>query len=374
MHALPKTPERAAAKRLESVDALRGFDMFWIVGGRELLLATIALFVSPVPASVEYQLEHVPWESFSFSAWDLIMPLFLFVSGVALPFSLSKWSGSNESRKGLYLRLARRILILWVLGIAVQGNLLDWNLDKLKLYSNTLQAIAAGYLIATIFLLTMSVRVQVAATAALLLGYWALLMWVPVPGAGPDPLDPWTNLTKYVDKAVLGRFADTWMYTWIVPSLGFGATVMFGAFAGHILRSGVPETKKFQRLLGVGVACLALGWIWSYWFPFIKYIWSSSMNLWAGGWCFLLLAIFYWVIDIRGYRKWAFPLVVIGTNAIAVYVATHLFDFSLISDVFVGELAPRLGAFGDFLRALGAFLVAWLILLYMYRKKTFIRI
>lgn len=349
--------------------------MFWIMGGRELVLAAIALFISPVPAAVEYQLEHVPWEDFSFSAWDLIMPLFLFVSGVALPFSLSKWSDSNENRTGLYLRLARRLVILWILGMAVQGNLLDWNLDKLKLYSNTLQAIAAGYLIATIFLLTMkSIRVQIVATIALLVGYWALLMWVPVPGGGDNPLDPWTNLTKYVDKTVLGRFSDTWMYTWIVPSLGFGATVMMGVFAGHILRADATETKKFQRLLGAGVACLAAGWIWSYWHPFIKYIWSSSMNLWAGGWCFVLLALFYWAIDVRGYRRWAFPLIVIGTNAIAVYVATHLFDFSQFSKVFVGELVPRWGDFGNFLLALGTFLIPWLILLYMYKKKTFIRI
>ncbi len=370
----PAAETAAPSKRLASVDALRGFDMFWIIGGRELVLATVALFISPVPASVEFQLEHVPWESFTFSAWDLIMPLFLFVSGVSLPFSLSKWGAPGEGRTGMYLRLARRLLILWILGMAVQGNLFAWDLDKLKLYSNTLQAIAAGYLIAVIFMLTMSVRVQVIATAALLIGYWAIVMWMPFPERGADPFDPWTNITKYVDKLVLGRFTDTWMYTWVLPSLSFGATVMFGVFAGYILRSGAADMKKFQRLLLAGVGCLVAGWVWGYQFPFIKYIWSSSMNLWAGGWCFVLLAVFYWVIDIRGFRKWAFPLIVIGTNAIAVYVATHLLDFDDMADVFVGKLAPQIGAFGGFLQALLTFLIPFLILLYMYKKKTFIRL
>ncbi len=365
--------EAPAVKRLASVDALRGFDMFWIIGGRELLLAIVALFVTPVPVWLEYQLDHPPWEDYSFAAWDIIMPLFLFVSGVSLPFSMTKWN--EGGRRNFYLRLARRLTILWILGMAIQGNLLDWDLDKLRLYSNTLQAIAAGYLIATIFLLTLSMRGQIVATIALLIGYWAILMFVPVPehGAG-NVTDPWNNVAKYVDKAVLGRFTDKWMYAWVLASLGFGATVMMGVFGGHVLRSKATETKKFSTLVGIGAGCLAAGWIWSYWHPFIKYIWTSSMNLWAGGWCFLLLAVFYWVIDMRGYRKWAFPLIVIGTNAIAVYTATHLFDFGLVSDVFVGELKPRLGDFGAFLSALGTFLVPWLILLYMYKKKTFIRL
>lgn len=360
------------AKRLASVDALRGFDMFWIMGGREFILSFAALIFSGAPPWLDHQLEHVPWEGFV--AWDLIMPLFIFVSGVALPFSMSKWKGSGDSKRSFYLRVARRLVILWILGMAVQGNLLAWDLDKLRLYTNTLQSIASGYLIGTIFLLTMSIRTQLIATAGLLLSYWAILEFAPVPDIGAGVLEPWKDFANYFDDLVLGHFADGGNYTWVISSLGFGATLMMGVFAGHALRSNESDQQKLNMLLAMGIGCLATGWIWSIWHPMIKHIWTSSMNLWAGGWCFLLLAAFYWIIDVRGYKKWAFPLIVIGTNAIAVYVATHLFNFRHISNIFVGSLVERLENFGVFLSAFGALLVPWLILLYMYKKKTFIRL
>ena len=365
-------PAVAVSQRLASVDALRGFDMFWIAGGRELLLATVALFSYPVPAWLEFQLEHAPWELHTFSAWDLIMPLFLFLSGVALPFSITKWGQGGRAR--FYMRLARRLVILWVLGIAIQGNLFEWNIEKLKLYSNTLQAIAAGYLIASVFLLTLSYRAQIAATASLFAGYWVLLEFVSYAGHAAGVIDPSNNMAKYVDTLVLGHFSDTWHYTWVLSSLGFGGTVMLGTFAGNVLRGKRTEIGKTGVLFGLGAACLIIGWVWSYQHPFNKYIWSSSMNLWACGWCFVLLAAFYWVIDVQGFRAWAFPLIVIGANAIAIYVATHLFDFGGVSGIFIEHLTTRLGRFGEFMDTLGAFLVPWLILLYMWKKKTFIRL
>jgi predicted acyltransferase len=127
-------------------------------------------------------------------------------------------------------------------------------------------------------------------------------------------------------------------------------------------------------LLAAGVGCLAAGWIWGIWFPIIKHIWTSSMVLWAGGLSYLLLAAFYWVIDVQGIRKWAFPLVILGMNAIAVYVAAHLIDFKAIASVFVGNLVERWGVFGSFLLAFTTFMIPWLILLYMYKKKTFVRV
>jgi predicted acyltransferase len=154
----------------------------------------------------------------------------------------------------------------------------------------------------------------------------------------------------------------------------FAVSVAQGAFAGHVLRSEKTPNKKVLTLLGIGVACLMAGWIWSLSFPIVKHLWTSSMVLWSGGWCYLLLGLFYWVIDVKCYRKWAFPLVVIGVNAITVYTVTRLYDFGDISDIFLEHLAPRLGAFGSFLSEFGALLVPWLILLYMYRKKTFIRV
>ncbi|MBM3288587.1 MAG: hypothetical protein FJY92_00400 [Candidatus Hydrogenedentes bacterium] len=365
-------PDAGPPARLASVDALRGFDMFWIIGGREVLLAVVALVAYPAPAWLEFQLEHPPWELHTFAAWDLIMPLFLFVSGVALPFSMSKWSAPGRMK--FYARLVRRLVILWVLGMAVQGNLFEWDLAKLRLYSNTLQAIAAGYLIATIVLMAFPRRGQIAATAALFIGYWALLEFVSYTGHAAGVIEPANNVAKHVDQLVLGRFSDNWHYTWVLSSLGFGGTVMMGAFAGMVLKAGRPARNTIGTLAVLAAACLAVGWVWGYQHPFNKYIWSSSMNLWACGWCFALLAVFYWAVDVKGMRALAFPLIVIGANAIAVYTATHLFDFGTISGIFLDHLTPRLGRAGALLDTAGALLVPWLILLYLWRKKTFIRL
>lgn len=360
------------SERLGSIDALRGFDMFWIIGGNTALLAFLGMFVNPVPEWLTRQFEHVEW--IGFSAWDLIMPLFLFVSGVSLPFSLAKWAGKGRKRTGLYFRLVRRILLLWVLGMMVQGNLLRFDMSQLHWYSNTLQSIASGYLVATILLLTMSIRWQIIATGGLLAGYWVLLAFVPIPGHGAGVLEPHVNLAMYVDEAVLGRFRDGTTYTWVLSSMGFAASVLLGALGGHVLRSDRSPSKKIFTLLAVGAGCLAAGWIWGIWFPIIKHIWTSSMVLWAGGWSFLLLAGFYWVIDVMKFRKWAFPFVVIGMNAIGVYVATHLIDFGHISEGLVGHLAKQSGQAGPFVIEFTALLMVWLILFYLYRKKTFLRV
>jgi predicted acyltransferase len=179
-----------------------------------------------------------------------------------------------------------------------------------------------------------------------------------------------------IDNVILGRFRDGTSYTWVLSGLGFSATVLLGVLSGHLLRSGIRPRAKLACLVAAGVACLILGWVWENWlgFPIIKHIWSSSMVLWAGGWSFLLLALFYGVIDVAGFHKWAFPFVVIGMNAIAVYMGVGFINFGDISNRLVGGLSRHLGDYGDVLRSFTAFVIMWLVLLYMYRKRTFIRI
>jgi predicted acyltransferase len=314
----------------------------------------------------------VPWEGFSF--WDLIMPLFLFITGVSMPFSFAKRIEEGKGRSALYGKIFRRTIVLFLLGIAAQGNLFKWDLSKLHLYCNTLQAIAAGYFVAGLVMLNTSIGGQVAVAVALLAGFWVLMAFIPVPGHAAGVLEPNANLALYVDEVILRSFRDGTTYTWILSSMTFAATVILGVLAGHILRSQKRDSVKVLQLTGAGLVCLALGWVWGIWFPIIKHLWTSSMVLWSAGWCYLLLALFFAVIDVWRVRAWAFPLAVIGMNAIAVYMATRLFDFRKIGDIFVGELAPGLGAFGEFLRVLAAFLIVWLILYYMYRKRTFLRV
>jgi predicted acyltransferase len=360
------------SRRLMSIDALRGFDMFWIIGGGVIIASLDEIFNHPATAFLKQQLNHVEWQGFRFE--DLIMPLFLFIVGAAMPFSFNKRFAKGSSKKQIYSHIARRVIILWVLGMLIQGNLLSYDISKLKIYSNTLQAIAAGYLFASIIILQFKIRWQLVTTGGLLLLFWALMEWVPVPGYGAGVLTEEGNPAIYIDNLVLGRFSDGSSYTWILSSITFTTTVMLGVIAGHLLRSQKTQAVKTLGLLTVGISSLLLGMVWDIWFPIIKHLWTSSFVLFSGGLCYLLLAVFYLVIDVWGFKKWAFGFVVIGMNAIAVYTATKMFDFRKIADVFVGGLTERLGNCNDLIRAVIALTIVWLILYWMYRKKTFIKI
>jgi predicted acyltransferase len=260
--------------------------------------------------------------------------------------------------------------------MAAQGNLLDFDLSRLSLYCNTLQAIGAGYLIAGLIMLNVGVVMQIATTALLLLVYWALLMWVPVADLGTGVLQPDANVALAVDQYLLGSFRAQNSYTWILSSMGFGATVLLGVLSGHVLRSRLTPWLRVAALTAIGVGCLAGGWIWDHWLglPIIKHIWTSSMVLWAGGWSFLLLALFYLVIDVLNFRRLAFPFIVIGMNAITIYMAHHFISFNDIADGLVGGLASHLGDAGPALIAFTTMSLVWLLLYHMYRHKIFLRI
>lgn len=362
--------QTGASERMVSIDALRGFDMFWISGGREFILGMLALVVHPFPAWLQYQAGHVDW--IGFSAWDLIMPLFLFITGVALPFAMSARAAQPDAV--FYRRLARRVALLWLLGMIAQGNLLEclwhWSTEELHLYSNTLQAIASGYLIAAVAMRYTDIRGQAVLCACLLLAYWLLLRFVPFPGHPAGTLEPQANLALWVDETILGRFRDGTTYTWILSSLAFAATVLLGVMGGHILRSDRAPMQKVFALLGMGIACLAGGWVWGLFFPIIKHLWTSSMVLWAAGWSFALLAVFHWAIDVRQYRKAAFYFTVIGANSILAYMAGEVWPD--IFEYLFGD--PKFGSFRFVLAASVAVASLWAILYALYRKKIFIRV
>lgn len=367
--------EKEAPDRVIAIDALRGFDMFWITGGDRVLLALSAVLFMKFPgvqAALEHQFHHVPWgERLVF--YDLIMPLFLFIVGASMPFSFSRRLERGGSKTALYKKIAWRTFVLFILGMISQGNLLKFDLDSLAIYCNTLQAIAAGYCIGGIIMLNTGVRGQCVATGILLVVFWALLTFAPVPGHGAGVLLPDANFALYVDDTVLGEFSDGKAYTWVLSSLGFAATVLLGILSGHILRADTGQWTKLKRLLAVGVGLIVLGELWGLFHPIIKYIWTPSMTVWTAGWCFLFLALFYFLIDIRGYRRWAFPFVVLGANALVAYMAGYFIRFEGIAEViFHGE--KRMGVSGDLLQAFAAFMILWLALYWMYRKKIFVKI
>jgi predicted acyltransferase len=187
---------------------------------------------------------------------------------------------------------------------------------------------------------------------------------------------PFSFARRIVDQWVLGAFRDGTPYTWVLSSMTFTATVLLGVLAGQVLRSHHAPPIKCCFIMMMGVSALATGWLWSTWlqFPMIKHLWTSSMVLWSAGWSYLLLALFYLLIDIAGWRRWAFPLVVIGMNAITIYVAYWFIPFRAVGESLAGGLARHAGAAGPMVIAFATLLLVWLMLYHLYRQRIFLRV
>lgn len=376
-------------KRLASLDILRGFDLFCLI----LLCPFLHAFYRTGPYvwldPVMRQFDHVKWEGFAF--WDLVMPLFMFMAGVSIPFAFSKYTERREGYGKIYRRIFRRVMVLWVLGMICQGNLLSLNLSALKLFSNTLQAIAVGYLIASLVFLHFSRKMQLGIAAGLLLIYWGGMSFVTVAGYGGGNYTPDGNLAEWVDRVILGHwrdgavsdgnggvlFASWYNYTWIWSSLNFGVTVMTGMFAGEILRSRKKEVEKVICLAGWGVALVIAGWLWNWQMPVIKRIWTSSMVLVSSGYCFLLMGLFYYIVDYRGWHKGLDWLKVIGMNSIVAYllsVEVNVMDFSCIGNSLFYGLSPYIGEeFYHLLLVVTNLGIVYLILYVLYRQRLFLK-
>jgi predicted acyltransferase len=367
--------------RLVSIDALRGFDMFWIAGGEDIFKA-LARWLNergwidrPIREHVETQLEHVEWDGFRF--YDLIFPLFLFVVGVVLPFSLGKLRERGEPNSALYWRIFRRTVLLFALGLLC-NNMLQMDFANLRV-AGVLQRIALCYGLAALVVMHTGPRGQAVVTVALLVGYWALLAFVPAPESFAGDYSKQTNLAGYVDRhwlpgKIMKAYYEFGDNEGILSTFPAVATALLGALAGQLLLARQTPWKKVFGLVAAGFLCLAAGYLWSYRFPIIKNIWTSSFVLWAGGWSFLLLAFFYAVIDVLQFRAWAFFFVVIGANAITIYVVPHFIDFDKIARFFFGGLINHSGSFGPVLHAIGVVGIEWLFLLYLYRKRIFLRV
>lgn len=361
-------------ERVLSVDALRGFDMFWIMGGDIGFQSLDKVFHNKISGFIKMQFDHTEWFGFHFE--DIIMPLFLFLVGVSMAYSFRKRLTNAVSDKGIWIHTIKRVIILWILGMIVQGNLLTLDPEKIEFYSNTLQAIASGYLISTILILYLPVSYQILSSLGLIILYWVLVALIPVGGTTANAYAMQGNLPMYIDDVILGQFRGWWHYAWILPSLNFGATTMIGVFAGYIMQSPTEKIKKIQNFLIIGSLLIILGLVMNFWHPIVKKIWTSSFVLFSGGICILLLAIFFLIVDVWGVRKGIKWMIVIGSNAIFAYVAWHLFAVSFrgIAEVFLNGLKPWLGNWFEVLSIFGGTLVLFLILRYMHKNKTFVKI
>lgn len=371
--------DAAKPARLMSLDALRGFDMMWIMGADALGGVALAMTEgrNDWVRHLADQLEHVPWEGFHF--YDLIFPLFVFIAGVSMVFSV----GRTEREKGkdeAFVRLLKRSFLIFLLGVLYyEGWSKGW--DQVR-WMGVLQRIAISYLGAGFCFIFLKPRTCVAVTVGLLLGYWGLLALVPVPGVGAGNFEEGKNLANWIDREFLpGRkWYGTYDPEGLLSNLPAIATCLLGTFAGRWLQRA--DRSGGQKVVGLAVAgavMLGLGYAWWPLFPVIKKLWTSSYVLVAGGWSCLLLALFLWLVDVRGWKTWCQPFVWVGLNPIAVYLAANVVNFdNLAQRIAGGQVAGGLNAavphLGDLLLAVvgigWGFLLAW----FLNRRKLYLRI
>jgi len=375
---MPNNPPRT--ERLVSLDVFRG-----------ITIAGMILVNNPGSwEHIYWPLEHAQWHGWT--PTDLVFPFFLFIVGVAITLAFASRVESGRSTRDLYVKVIRRTLIIFAIGLFLNG-FPYFNFAELRI-PGVLQRIAICYFLASIIFLNTKVRTQVAITIALLVVYWLLVKLVPAPGFAAGDLTKEGSLPSFVDRVVFGKhvWAQAKVYDpegllSTVPAL---ATTLMGVLAGHWLRTSKSAYEKVAGLFVVGALCTAVGWAWNAFFPINKALWTSSYVLFTGGLALQFLAICYWVIDIKGYRKWAKPFEVFGVNALALYIGAGLMadllgvikltgadgskvplGFWIYDNVFTPLASPINASLAFAI----CFVLVWLALMWiLYRRKIFIKV
>ncbi len=374
---MEKQTELKKPDRLLSLDALRGFDMFWIMGGENIIHALAQLTQWTLFIWLGTQMEHVEWNGFRF--YDNIFPLFLFIAGVTMPFSLTRRMERGDSKSQLYAHIIFRGLLLVLLGF-IYNDLLRFDFDNQR-YASVLGRIGLAWMFAAIIFINTKTRGQIIWFSAILLGYWAIMMLVPVPGFGAGVLTKEGSLVGYIDRLFLpGRLYltvhDPEGILSAIPAIG---TALMGVLTGKFLkfkREDLAPIKKGIYILIAGIISISLGWIWNLAFPVNKNLWTSSFVLVAGGWSLVYLSIFYLIIDVWKYKKWAFFFIVIGLNPITIYLAqAGMINFQSTTLYFFGGLLKSMPELWQNLFGVILYVgVSWLFLYFLYKKKIFLKV
>ena len=383
--------------RLVSLDAYRGFVMLAMASGGLALAKAAGLHPNSFVWEVlKYQTDHVAWRGCSF--WDLIQPSFMFIVGVAMPFSFASREARGEGRAEQFRHALARSMVLVLLGVFLAS---AWNKQTNWAFTNVLAQIGLGYPF-VFLLLGRSARAQFAAAVAILVGYWLLFAVYPAPGTG-FPFEEWGAsadrnglagfLAHWAKNANVATAFDRWFLN-LFPhpsgepfrsseggyaTLNFipsAATMLFGVLAGELLRSDATPVRKLGILVLASIAGLSLGYALDETVcPIVKRIWTPSWTIFSAGWTCLLLAFFYAMIDVAGIRRWAFPMVVVGVNSIAFYMMAQLMkpfvagqlQIHIGQDIFEGDYGPTV-------KAVSVLFVFWLIAYGMFRQKILVRI
>lgn len=369
---------RQETQRLASLDALRGFDMLWITGGQKIVFALATVTGLPSLQWLNTQMHHVEWNGFAF--YDMIFPLFLFLSGVSMPFSFSKRLEKGESKNRIYLHALKRMLLLVLFGMIYNG-VFHSSFNEMR-FASVLGRIGIAWFLAALIYLNTSLRGQIIWFWAILVSYCLAMLFIPVPGFGAGVLTPEGNLSGYIDRLILpGKLyiENTMEAEGILSTIPAISTALLGVFAGHFLKISdekIDRIKKSIILIVSGMAFLIIGMAWSTFFPINKMLWTSSFVLFVGGLSLMLLGVFYFIIDALNYKKWSFFFTVIGLNSITIYLVQYkIIDFNKVRDFLFGTLINSMPEFIKpvLSQSIYVFLI-WAFLYFLYKNKIFLKI
>lgn len=367
--------EKIISQRLYSLDALRGFDMFWIIGADEFFHQLEKATGSSFWGSVSIQFTHPSWNGFHL--YDLIFPLFLFLAGVSTPYSIGRSLMDGKSKEQLLLRVIKRGLILVLLGLVYNNGLQIRPLAEIR-FSSVLGRIGIAYMLANMIYLYGKEKWQIVWFACLLLGYWLILKFTSAPGFPMGDLTMEGNFASYVDRNILpGKLSlgihDTVGFFNNIPAI---STALAGIITGiYLKRTDISKQKKAMMMAIAGIGSLVIAQLWNLDFPINKNLWSSSFVMHTTGLSLLLLALFYYIIDILGYQRWAFFFKVIGMNSILIYISGKFINWKYTTNGFFQWLIDWVGVpYNLVMLSLCMILVKWIFLYLLYQKKIFLRV
>lgn len=365
------------AGRLQSLDALRGFDMLFIMGGAGLIAGLAQWFPCSFTEALANQMNHVEWHGLAHH--DTIFPLFLFIAGISFPFSLAKQRANGKSESAIYKKIITRGLILVLLGCIYNG-LLYFNFAEQR-YASVLARIGLAWMFGALIFINTKWKTRIWITAALLIGYWLVVGFIPAPdGGGADIFSAKGSLVGYVDRIMLpGKVLygdiDPEGILSIFPAIG---TALLGMFTGEWVKykkEGLTENKKVLYMVIAGIIMLVVGLLWSLVFPINKKMWTSTFVLVVGAYSILMFALFYYIIDVKNHRGWILFFTVIGLNSITIYLAQAFINFRFTTDKIFGGLIHLFPENAQAFFSSAAYIaVCWLFLYFLYKKKVFLKV
>src|SRR5690242_2163393 len=368
--------ENLPKQRLYSLDALRGFDMFWIMGGEEIFHGMDkATNGAPFWKALANQFTHPLWNGFHF--YDLIFPLFLFIAGVATPFSVGRELEKGKTRQQVLWRVVKRGLILVLLGIIYNNGLVIEPVSKMR-FASVLGRIGLAYMFANIIYIYSKYRTQIIWFFGILICYWLMFKFTSAPGFPHGDLTIEGNFASYVDRLYLpGRLYrvihDPEGIMSTIPAI---ATGLLGILTGQLLKNNPMSKERKAGVMAIaGIVSIGVALLWNFDFPINKNLWTSSFVLNVGGISLFLLALFYYIIDVLGYKSWAFFFKVIGMNSILIYMSGRFINWDYSTHAFFGWVPQILQTpFTVVIMAICYILVKWAFLYFLYRKKVFLRV